>query len=163
MHAHWKRLCNVMCRDRLSALLRGCSTLKLHSMLGLQRGSIWQVKNSSWKLQMWNFSCWQCNKWTRSFLVWKMCLKPAFSLMASRGWLLWFQTEVRLYVSWWPYHWPFSSVTVSHLVIGLVFVTGRHISCSSAAWKNVVLFISAASQHEQRVSREVAAGHHRKI
>lgn len=47
MHAHSKRLSNFMCRDRLSALFRGCSTVKLHSMLGLQHGSIWLVKNSS--------------------------------------------------------------------------------------------------------------------
>ncbi len=32
--------------------------------------------------------------------VWK-CLKPAFFLMASRGWLHCFQTEVRLYESLW--------------------------------------------------------------
>lgn len=49
MHAHSKRLCNVICRDKLSALFRGCSTVRQHSMAGLQHGSIWLVKNSSWK------------------------------------------------------------------------------------------------------------------
>lgn len=62
MHTWPRRLSNVMCRDRLSALLSGCSTVKLHSMLGLQHGSIWLVKKSSWKLQMWNFSCWQTSQ-----------------------------------------------------------------------------------------------------
>ena len=47
MHAHSKRLSNVMCGDRLSALLKGYSSVKLHFMLGLQHGSIWLVKNSS--------------------------------------------------------------------------------------------------------------------
>lgn len=46
MHTHSKRLSNVMCGDRLSALLRGCSTVKLHSMLGVKHGSIWLVENS---------------------------------------------------------------------------------------------------------------------
>ena len=47
MHAHSKRLSNVMCGDRLSALLKGYSTVKLHSLLRLQHASIWPVKNSS--------------------------------------------------------------------------------------------------------------------
>lgn len=41
MRAHSKRLSSVMCRDRLSAFLKSYSTVKLHSMFGLQHGSIW--------------------------------------------------------------------------------------------------------------------------
>lgn len=50
MHVHSKRLSNVMCGDRLSALLKGCSTVKLHSMLGLQHGSICACEKFKLKL-----------------------------------------------------------------------------------------------------------------
>jgi len=62
MYAWPKRLSNVICGDRLSAFLCGCSTIKLHSKPDLQHSSTWLVKKSSWKLQMWNFSCWQISQ-----------------------------------------------------------------------------------------------------
>lgn len=49
-HTYMHVQSNVMCRDRLSTLLRGCSRVKLPSMLGPQHASIWLANKFKLKI-----------------------------------------------------------------------------------------------------------------